>query len=194
MSKSIQDINKKLEEFNSKYKETGLTDGKISQKVAMSKLKGTDTLKWTDEQKKLHSERRKGIVFSESHIENLLLKKLKYKITKEQILEAQKGTNYAKEVAKKLGIDEHTYRDIAIFHNVYDKKRGGNKLAQSKSIIHVWYYDKTKSDSKGEWFGSFISKAETADACGFKMRSGITKVIKGECKQFGGFFFEEELK
>jgi ABC-type Fe3+-citrate transport system substrate-binding protein len=193
MKKSISEINDKLKQFNKKYKKSGLTDGKISQKAAMASLRGSDVMKHSDEHKKKISERFKGKPKSKEHIESLKNTKLKHKITKEQILEAQIGTTFAKEVAEKLGIDGHTYKAIATYHGVYNKKRDGNRLAQSKSTIHVWYYDKTKSDSKGEYFGKFISKSEAANACGIKMRTGITKVIKGECKQFGGFFFEEHL-
>lgn len=178
---------------NIEWKKSSIDYDKLNQlthqKVVASEISSNRIVDKTTREKL--SKALSGKPKSKSHIEKLKTTKLKYKITKEQILEAQIGTNFAKEVADKLGIDGHTYKDIATYHGVYDKKRDGNRLAQSKSTIHVWYYDKTKSDSKGEWFGSFISKSQAAEACGIKMRIGITKVIKGEFKQMGGFFFEE---
>ena len=115
MAKTISEINKKLNEFDKKYKESGLTDGKISHKAAMANLKGSDTLKMSDATKKKLSESKKDKPLSKQHIESLKKGKLKFKITKEDILKAEnavlleKGIITAKEVSKKLNIDFHHF-------------------------------------------------------------------------------------
>jgi hypothetical protein len=184
MAKSISEINDRLKELNKKYKKSGLTDGKISHKSAMASLRGDDRLKMSDEARKEISKRLKGKPKSKSHIQSLKKTKLKYKISKEQILEAQIGTTTAKEVADKLGIDFHTYKAVATYHKVYKKQSLSerNKDISSKAVL-CWEYDTEK------YIGEYYSVAEAArqlDVAG----PNIISVCKGKYKQCKGYYFE----
>ena len=184
MSKSISEINKKLKDLNKKYKKSGLTDGKISHKAAMASLKGDERLKMSEEAKKEISKRLKGKPKSKSHIENLKNKKLKFKITKEQILEAQIGTTTAKEVADKLDISFNTYKAVATYHKVYKKQSLSerNKDISSKPVL-CWTYDTEK------YIGEYYSISEAARELNIAA-TNIISVCKGKYKQCNGYYFE----
>jgi hypothetical protein len=182
--KSISEINQRLKDFNKKYKKSGLTDGKIAHKAAMASLKGTDTLKMSDEAKDEISKRLKGKPKTKSHIDKLKKTKLKYKISKEQILEAQIGTTTANEVANKLGIDSHTYKAVATYHNVFKKQSLSerNKLISSKPIL-CWVY------GSEEFVGEYYSVSEAARQLNVA-GTNIISVCKGKYKQCKGYYFE----
>lgn len=184
MAKSISEINKKLSELNKKYKESGLTDGKISHKSAMSKLKGSDSLKMDDVAKKKISESKKDKPLSKQHIESLKKGKLKYKITKDDILNAQKETSTAKEVADKLGIDFNTYKSIATFHKVYKKQSLAERNQSNGNCILAWEYN----GKKGKFIGEFPSQNAARHALGIK--APLKHVLEGKYKQMGGYTFE----
>lgn len=182
--KSISEINDKLKKFNQKYKKSGLTDGKISHKAAMASLKGSDKLKMSDEAKKEISKRLKGKPKSKSHIDKLKKTKLRYKITKEQILEAQIGTTTAKEVADKLGIDGHTYKAIATYHKVYKKQSLAERNKQISSVPILCYeYDSMK------FLREYNSVSDAARDLNL-FSTNISTVCRGKYKQYKGYYFE----
>lgn len=185
MAKSISEINKRLRELNKKYKKSGLTDGKISHKAAMASLKGDERLKMSDEAKKAISKRMKGKPKTKSHKQSLKQSKLKFKITKKQILEAQKDTKTAKEVADKFGIDIHTYKAIAEYHGVYKKLSLAERNKQNCSLPVLVYYYNTM-----EFIAEYPSIAEAQRNLKLKGASNIVSVCKGKYKQYNGYYFE----
>jgi hypothetical protein len=194
MAKTISEINKKLNQFDEKYKESGLTDGKISHKAAMANLKGSDSLKMSDEAKKKISEASKGKPKSKIHIESLKKTKLKFKITKEDILKAEndvlleKGVITAKEVSKKLNIDFHTFKGIAEYHGVYKSQKLPDRNMQNCSVSVLAYHCKTMKFIK-----EFTSIADAARELGVG-GSNIVNVCKGKYKQCNGYYFEYKNK
>jgi hypothetical protein len=184
MVKSISEINKKLSELNKKYKESGLTDGKISHKSAMANLKGSDTLKMSDAAKKKISEASKGKPKSKQHIEALKKTKLKFKLSKQQILDAQVGTTTAQEVADKLNIDFHTYKGIAEYHKVYKKQSLAERNQSNGNCILAWEYN----GKKGKFIGEFPSQNAARHTLGIK--APLKHVLEGKYKQMGGYTFE----
>lgn len=184
MSKSISEINDRLKQLNKKYKKSGLTDGKISHKAAMASLIGDDRLKMSDEAKKKLSKALSNKPKTKYHIASLKKTKLRYKISKEQILEAQIGTTTAQQVADKLGIDFHTYKAVATYHKVYKKQSLSerNKLISSKPVL-CWTYDTEK------YIGEYYSVAEAARQLNVA-GTNIISVCKGKYKQCKGYYFE----
>lgn len=187
MSKTISEINKKLKELNKKYKKSGLTDGKISHKAAMSALKGDDRLKPSEETKKRLSKALSNKPKSKSHIASLKKTKLRYKISKEQILEAQIGTTTAKEVADKLGIDFHTYKNVATFHKVYKKQSLSERNASKADIIDVWEYNSNNPLNRGNYKGR-MSKPDARNKLGI---NNMNKFFDGTYTQVNGYVLEK---
>ena len=183
MGKSISEINNRLKELNKKYKKSGLTDGKISHKAAMSSLKGDDRLKMSDEAKKEISKRLKGKPKSKLHIATLKKTKLKYKISKEQILEAQIGTITAKEVADKLGISFNTYKAVASYHKVYKKQSLSERNASNADVIEIWKYNPNFPLNRGEYIGK-MSKPDARNSLGI---NNINKFFDGTYVQVNGY-------
>lgn len=183
MSKSISEINKRLRELNKKYKKSGLTDGKISQKAAMAALAGTDRLKMSEEAKNKISNALSKKPKTKEHIEKLKKTKLKYKITKKQIQEAQKLYPYAKDVAKHLGMDFHTYKRIAEEKGCYKSVSlsNRNKNICSKKIIAT----NLKTEKSFE-FNSIADASKKLNVAA----TNIVAVCKGRYKQCKGFYFE----
>ena len=182
--KSISEINKRLKELNSKYKKSGLTDGKISHKSAMANLKGSDSLKMSDDSKKKMSESKKNKPLSEQHKESLKNSKLKFKITKEEILEAQSLFKTAKDVASYLKIDTHTYKNICEHHNIYKKLSLSERNKQISSVPILCYDYKT---------GEFIKEYNSISEAGRDLNlfnPNIVSVCKGKYKQYKGWTFE----
>jgi hypothetical protein len=190
MSKSIKEINSKLRELNDKYKESGLTDGKISHKSAMEKFRGSDSYRKTDEQKLAMSILRLNKPLSKQHIEALKKTKLKFKISKQQILEAQIGTTTAQEVADKLNIDFHTYKGIAEYHKVYKKLSLSERNKESADIIDIWKFDLTKKLNRGKYVGR-VTKPIARTKYGIK---NMNKFFDGTYKQVNGFVLEKIIK
>jgi hypothetical protein len=193
MSKSISEINDRLKELNKKYKKSGLTDGKISHKAAMASLKGNDRLKMSDEAKKEISKRLKGKPKSKAHKENLKKKKLKYKITKQEILNAQnivlneKGVITAKDVAAILDIDVHTYRGIATYHNCYKKQSLSERNTSKADIIDVWEYNPDFKLNRGKYIGR-MSKPDARNNLGI---NNMNKFFDGTYAQVNGYVLEK---
>jgi len=181
--KSITEINNRLRELNEKYKKSGLTDGKISHKAAMASLKGSDKLKMSEEAKNKLSKALSGKKKSKEHIENLKKTKLKYKITKKQIQEAQKLYPYAKDVANYLGIDFNTYKRIATEKGCYKSVSlsDRNKNICSKKII--------AKNIKTEKIIEFNSIADASKKLNIAA-TNIVSVCKGKYKQCNGYYFE----
>jgi hypothetical protein len=181
--KSISEINQRLKELNAKYKESGLTDGKISHKSAMANLKGSDTLKMSDEVKKKLSESKKGKPLSKQHRESLKKTKLKFKITKEEILKAQSLFKTAKEVASYFNIDCHTYKSICEYHKIYKKLSLSERNKQISSVPILCYDYKT-----GEFIKEYDSISDASRDLDL-FNPNITSVCRGKYKQTGGYSF-----
>jgi len=181
MSKSIKEINSKLRELNDKYKETGLTDGKISQKITASKYMSNREIKQEtkDRLSKSLSNKPKSL----EHKKSLIKTKLRFKISKQQILDAQIGTTTAKEVAQKLGIDFHTYKGIAEYHKVYKKLSISERNKQAADIIDIWKFDSTKKLNRGKYVDR-VTKPIARTKYGIK---NMNKFFDGTYKQVNGF-------
>ena len=144
----------------------------------------------SDDTKNKISKALKDKPLSTEHIEKLKKTKLKYKISKDDILKAQEGTTTAKEVAEKLGIDFHTYKSIATFHKVYKKQTLAEKNQSNGNPVLAWVYDKTKEDGKGEFVGEYPSQGSATTALGIK--AGIKHVLDKKYKQMGGYTVESK--
>ena len=185
MSKSIKEINDKLKELNSKYKKTGLTDGKISQKSAASKYMQNREIKKETRIKLSNSLSNK--TKSIEHREALIKTKLRFKISKKEILNAQKNTKTAKQVAKKLDIDFHTYKAIAEYHKVYKKLSLSDRNKQSADIIDIWKFEPTKKLNRGKYIGR-VTKPIARSKYGIK---NMNKFFDGTYKKVNGYVLEK---
>jgi hypothetical protein len=138
----------------------------------------------SDDTKKKISKALKDKPLSIEHIESLKKTKLRYKISKDDILKAQKGTTTAKEVAEKLGIDFNTYKSIATFHKVYKKQSLAERNQSNGDCILAWEYN----GEKGKFIGEFQSQNAAKDALGIK--ASLKNVLEGKYKQMSGYTFE----
>ena len=185
-----QDWFKELTTELNTFDDSGMTDALLSQWNAGKNSRPSESGK-----KKL-SEMRKNQNFTSEHREMLKKSKLKYKISKEQILESQSTFEFNKDRAEYLGITFNTYKSIAKFHGVYqtnDMETMGriNGMAAAHPIL-VWKYDK-KTQSKGEFVGEFPSVKEANKQLG-TTGAGLSLVARGKCKQAKGYYAEFKNK
>lgn len=185
MANSISEINNRLRELNKKYKKSGLTDGKISQKAAMASLAGSDRLKMSDEAKQKISDFQRNKPKTKEHIDKIKKTKLKYKITKKEIVEAQKLYTYAKDIANHLGIDFNTYKRIAIEKGCYKKVSLSQRNRNICSTKIIATNIKTEKSYKFNSMADASKKLEIP-------ATNICAVCKGKYKQAKGWSFQYE--
>ena len=185
-----QDWFKELTTELNTFDDSGMTDALLSQWNAGKNSRPSESGK-----KKL-SEMRKNQNFTSEHREMLKKSKLKYKISKEQILESQSKFEFNKDRAEYLGITFNTYKSIAKFHGVYQtndmESMGRINGMKAAHPILVWKYDK-KTQSKGEFVGEFPSIKQANDVLD-TTGGALSKVARGECKQAKGYYAEFKNK
>lgn len=185
-----QDWFKELSVELGNFDDSSMTDALLSQWNAGKNSRPSESGK-----KKL-SEMRKNQNFTKEHREMLKKSKLKYKISKEQILESQSKFEFNKDRAEFLGITFNTYKSIAKHHGVYqtnDMETMGriNGMKAAHPIL-VWKYDK-KTQSKGEFVGEFPSVKEANKQLG-TTGDALSKVARGQYKQAKGYYAEFKNK
>lgn len=152
MAKSIGEINQRLRELNKKYKKSGLTDGKISQKAAASAWSKNNLtgIKLSDEHKtklkkaKIGNKRtiesiNKSIIGTKETKWNQLLEKYPINLIKKA---QNKHNNHQTNTCKELGISFLSYKKLCYFYGIEKKKSSIEKgefavKKQSKAIL-VW--------------------------------------------------------
>lgn len=156
--------------------------------------------KLSDEHKKKISDKSKNKIMSEEakekiskalsdkpkskeHIEKLKKTKLKYKITKKQIIDAQKLFPYAKDVANHLGIDVHTYKRIAMEKNCYKKV---SLSERNKKVCSTKIIAKNIETQKVIEFNSIADASRKLNI----VPNNICAVCKGKYKQAKGWIFQ----
>jgi len=182
----ISNFNEGDEENNEKLKELlskshGQLVGNYFRKIANTGRK------LSDDSKQKISQKRKGMVFSKEHSDNLKKQKLIHKIKIEDILEAQNKFVTAKEVASYLGITFNTYKRIATELGVYKKLSLAERNNLNGCKIHAWKYDSTKEDGKGEYVGVWNSRESAAKE--LKIAAISKSAIDGTFKQLKGYVF-----
>lgn len=185
----LDSLKKDIEKFHTT--EWGkLTDKEFNRKEG-ARMGGLMSSPSSEGRKKL-SEMRKNQNFTKEHRESLKKSKLKYKITKEQILEAQSKFEFNKEIAEYLGITFNTYKSIAKHHGVYQTNKmedmgriNGMKAAKP---IKVWKYDR-KTQTIGEFVGEFPSCIEANRKLG-TTGSNLRYVCDKKQKQAKGYYAE----
>ena len=172
MPKSISEINKKLSELNKKYKESGLTDGKISHSSALSAT-------FKDKPKS----KEQKIKISKAHIGKKISKETKEKLKNHPNafgnkpawnsgLEGYTTQPHTEETKQKM-------RERALGKVISESQRKKASKANSVSIIAT----NLKSGKKKE----YKSTKEAKEKLGL---TGILHVLKGRSKQCGGYYFE----
>lgn len=185
-----QDWFKELTTELNTFDDSGMTDALLSQWNAGKNSRPSESGK-----KKL-SEMRRNQNFTSEHKEALKKGKLRYKISKEQIIEAQSKFYFGKDIANYLNISFNTYKSIAEYHKVY-KTLGENNMGRINALafanqLLVWKWDK-KTQSKGEFVGEYVSGTEANNALG-TTGAALSKVARGECKQAKGYYAEFKNK
>ena len=184
----IEKLNKELEERRDRLS----TPDAIEERKRKAAQYGGLVSKPSKEARKKLSDLGKQRKVTQEHKENLVKSKLRYKISKEQLLKAQSKHRFGKDIAKELGITFNTYKSIAEFHGVYkslgEKNMGRvNGLKTSKPVL-VWKYNKD-TKSKGEFVGEWESGQQCSKDLGIT-RNSITLVCNKIHKQSKGYYIE----
>jgi hypothetical protein len=181
MNDWLKEIKKEIGKFH-KTEYAKISDGRINQRVIAREF--SLGRKMSNESKNKLSKALSNKPKSKSHIATLKKTKLRYKISKEQILQAQIGTTTAQQVADKLGITFNTYKAVATYHKVYKKQSLSqrNKDISSKPVL-CWTYDTEK------YIGEYYSVSEAARQLNVASPN-IISVCKGLYKQCKGYYFE----
>lgn len=153
---------------------------------------GGSVSKLTPEGRKKLSNLKKNTKFTKSHKEALKKSKLKYKISKQQILDAQSKYEFNKDIAKELGITFNTYKSIATHHGVY-KSLGENNMGRINGMktakpIKVWKWNK-ETKTIGEFVGEFESVSSANKILG-TTGNALKYVAKGKYSQAKGYYAE----
>lgn len=172
MAKSISEINKKLSQLNKKYKESGLTDGKISHASALSAT-------FKDKPKS----KEQKVKISKAHIGKKLSSETIEKLKEKKTLFGTKDAwNKGKTDYKTKPHSEETkqkMRETALGKVITESQRKKASKANSVPIIAT----NLKSGKSKE----YKSTKEAKEKLGL---TGILHVLKGRSKQCGGYYFE----
>lgn len=188
----IDKLNKELQE---RRERNSTPEAKEAAKKRMYQYGGSISSPSKEARKKL-SELKKKTKFTESHKKALKKSKLKYKITKKQILDVQSKYEFVNQMAKELGITVNTFKSIAKFHGVYKSHKmedmgriNGMKTAKP---IKVWKWNKEEK-CKGDFIGEFESCVEANRHLG-TTGSALRYVADGKYNQAKGYYAEWVIK
>lgn len=142
--KKISDINERLKQFNQKYKESGLTDSKISHK-SIASIQGNKNAQ-SGLLKKIAKSggdsvgKTAHIRLNQSQTPESRSKSHKKSFDKKLVEQSLLVSPFNKERAKWLGVTEVTYRKILKEHNLYVKESAAQKFmkylsAEERSLL-----------------------------------------------------------
>ena len=194
MAKSIEEINDDLVRFNKAYKESGLTDGKISKLAAMEANKKAGIYKKTEEQKKALS-RQLNNPEVRSKVNRNRLEKYGNAI-------GALGTAEAK--AKSIATRLERYGNAAGYINTVEAKAkyraemiekfgnvtGHMRTPEAKAKYQEAMIKRRRPILQYDLEGNFVGEWDCVDSARATIGGGIRNCINGRQKTAGGFIWK----